>query len=153
MLVDSVIVPVTTITKANDNKIKKEEIHKKIDNTMASIVKNMENTFESINFNDNQLLEETNNLELLVSCEAISNNLEDLLKIVYDMKVDFLKKNEYKSQQKKELQKELQNLLLLPNGINSKINVLQENYNFINSLLREMKNNKYYKYSLNFNLD
>jgi hypothetical protein len=150
MIVDSVIVPVTTSTNINDNKLKREEIHRKIDNTVSSIVKNMENTFESINFNDNQILEESNNLELFVSNEAISNNLEELLKIVYDMKVDFLKKNEFKASLKKDLQKEIGGMM---QANNTKIYILQENYNFINSLLREMKNNKYYKYSLNFNLD
>ena len=127
-------------------KLKKDEIHKKIDDNINNIVKHMGNIFESIRFNDQQLIEEANSLEVLSSTESVAQRLQELVRIVYDIKVDFLKKNE----NKKKINKDASNLAGM---INNKVIQLQECYNFINSQLKEMKNNKYYKYSLNFNFD
>jgi hypothetical protein len=129
--------------------LKKDEIHKKIDDCFNIITKGMDSIFDKIKLNEIQVVEDVNNLEVLTSAESISARLVDLTRIVYDMKVELLKRAEYDKNKKKVLHSEVTNL----NGlIKKRLNQFQENYNFINSLLKENKNNKYYKYSLNFNI-
>ncbi len=135
---------------ADPNKIKKEEIHKKVDDSVTNIIKHMGNIFDKMKFNDEQILEDTNNLEILSSTEAIANKLDELSKIVCEIKVDYLKKTEFEYMAKKQKQKDIYGLT---NFINVRLNQLIENHNYVNSLLRENKMHKYYKYSLNFSLD
>jgi hypothetical protein len=127
--------------------VTRDEIHKKIDDNFNIILKNMSTVFENIKFNDIHFVEETNNLEILTSTESISARLYDLAKIVNDMKVEHVKKNEFIHQSRKNLQKDIHKV---SSEINSKVFQLQENYNFINTLLKENKHTKYYKYSVNF---
>ena len=131
-------------------KLKKDEIHKKVDDSVINVIKHMENIFDKIKFNDEKIIEDTNNLEIFSSTEAIANKLQDLLKIVCEMKVDYLKKTEFDNTIKKQKQKEIGGI---SNFINVRLNQLIESHNYVNCLLRENKLNKYYKYSLNFPLD
>jgi hypothetical protein len=131
-------------------KIKREETHKKIDDTFNSIIKNIGNIFEKIKFNDVQVVEETNNLEIITSIESISARLNDLEKVVYDMKVEYLKKSDYDNKTRKNNSSDLYKSHV---EYNKKLLQLQEIYNFIITTLKENKLNKFYRYSLNFNLD
>lgn len=127
--------------------LKKDEIHKKIDDCFSLMIKSMGTIFESTKFNETQVVEETNNLEVLTATESIANKMQDLSKIVNDMKVEHLKKNEYDYQLRKKYQKDIPKL---SQEITAKVMQLQENYNFINTLLKENKHTKFYKYSLNY---
>ena len=131
-------------------KLKKDELHKKIDDTFSNIIKNVDNIFDKIKFNETQLIEETSNLEILTSTESFASKLNDLVKVVYEMKVEYLKKSEYDYPSRKnnsyDLNKNVAEFI-------KKMIQLQEMYNFINSILKENKQNKYYKYSLNYDLD
>jgi hypothetical protein len=128
--------------------LKKDEIHKKIDDSFSNILKSMGIIFDTVKLNEE--IEETNNLEILTATESISSRLNELVRIVYDLKVEYLKKNEYDYNAKKRYQSDITKN---SKEIGSKMNQLQENYNHINSLLKENKLNKYYKYSLNYNID
>jgi hypothetical protein len=134
----------------DDLKLKKDEIHKKIDNSFNNIFKNLETIFECSKFNDVQFIEETNNLEILSSTESISDNLKDLLQIVYDMKVHYLKKIDYDGKSKKEL---INNITKCKATIHEKMSLLQEIYNFTNNVIKENKHSRIYKYSLNYNIE
>lgn len=136
--------------KADPNKMKKDEIHKKVDDSVTNIVKHMGNIFDKIKFNEEQIVEDTNNLEILSSTEAIADKLDELSKMVCEMKVDYLKKTEFENMAKKQKQRDINGLT---NFINIRLNQLIENHNFVNSLIRENKMHKYYKYSLNYPLD
>ena len=131
-------------------KLKREETHKKIDDTFNIIIKNIGNIFEKIKFNDVQVVEETNNLEIITSIESISARLNDLEKVVYDMKVEYLKKSDYDNKTRKNNSSDLYKSLV---DYNKKLLQLQEIYNFIITTLKENKHNKFYRYSLNYNLD
>jgi hypothetical protein len=133
---------------STENKIKKDELHKKVDDDITHIIKHLSNIFDNIKFNDTQFIEETNNLELQSSCESIINRMEDMLGMVYELKADYLKKTEYDLSSKKELQAQHKNIM---KDLGKNMAVLQENYNHISSTIRDMKSNKYYKYSLNYN--
>lgn len=135
---------------ADPIKIKKDDIHKKVDDSVINIVKHMGNIFEKIKFNQEQLVEDTNNLEIISSTETIANKLQELSNIVCEMKVDYLKKTEFENLAKKQKQKDIMGL---SNFINVRLNQLIENHNFLNTLIRDNKMHKYYKYSLNFPLD
>jgi hypothetical protein len=131
-------------------KLKREETHKKIDDTFNLMIKNMGNIFEKIKFNDVQVVEETNNLEIITSVDSISARLNDLVNVVYDMKLEHLKKTEYDNMLKK---KNSNDLYKINGDLNKKIIQLQEFHNFINTNLKENKQNKFYRYSMNYNFD
>ena len=131
-------------------KLKREETHKKIYDTFNLMIKNMGNIFEKIKFNDVQVVEETNNLEILTSVDSISARLNDLVNVVYDMKLEHLKKTEYDNMLKK---KNSADLYKINGDFNKKLIQLQEFHNFINTNLKENKQNKFYRYSMNYNID
>jgi hypothetical protein len=128
----------------------KDELHRRVDDSITNIVKNIGNIFDKIKFNEVQIVEETNNLELLSSMEAISNRLKEMSTILVEMKSDHLKFVEYENTYKKNKQKDI---VALTNFINQRLTQLQESYNQVNYLLRENKTNKFYKYSLNYSLE
>ena len=72
----------------------KHDLNLRIDEAVYSITKHLSTIFDSIKFNENQELEETNNLQLMSSTEMVSNKLNNLFNIVNEMKADFLKKSE-----------------------------------------------------------
>jgi hypothetical protein len=131
-------------------KLKREETHKKIDDTFNLMIKHMGNIFEKLKFNDVQVVEETNNLEILTSVDSISARLNDLVNVVYDMKLEHLKKTEYDNMLKK---KNNSDLYRITAEFNKKLIQLQEIHNFINTSLKENKQNKFYRYSMNYNID
>lgn len=131
-------------------KLKREETHKKIDDTFNLMIKNMGNIFEKIKFNDIQVVEETNNLEIITSVDSISARLNDLVNVVYDMKLEHLKKTDYDNMLKK---KNSNDLYKINGDLNKKLIQLQEFHNFINTNLKENKQNKFYRYSMNYNFD
>jgi hypothetical protein len=131
-------------------KLKREETHKKIDDTFNLMIKHMGNIFEKLKFNDVQVVEETNNLEILTSVDSISARLNDLVNVVYDMKLEHLKKTEYDNMLKK---KNSSDLYRITGEFNKKLIQLQEIHNFINTSLKENKQNKFYRYSMNYNID
>jgi hypothetical protein len=128
----------------------KDELHRKVDESINSIIKNIGNVVDNMKFNDTQLLEETNNLELTTSVDQIDLRLTDLLKIVNEMKVEHLKKQEYQPRKAEEINKAISEEI---KKINSKITILQENYNYTSMLLREWKSTKFYKYAQNYKLN
>jgi hypothetical protein len=145
------MIPSNINIQTSDSNYKKDEINKKIDDSFYSILKNLGVLFESVKFNDTQLLEEANNLDILSSTETISNRLSDLVKIVYEMKVDYMKRNEYDQNKRKEVRKKIESSIT--QTINPKLTQLQDLFNHTNSLIKESRHNKYYKYSFNYNFD
>lgn len=130
-------------------KVNKEDIHKKIDDTFNNLIKQFDNICEKIKFNNTQTIEETNNLEVLTSTEAIGLRLNDLIKIINDMKVEHLKASESDNKYKKTKNE----IGLLQQEICKKIAQLQEIYNISNTFIKECKQNKFYKYSLNYKFE
>jgi translation initiation factor 2 alpha subunit (eIF-2alpha) len=126
----------------------KDDLHRKVDDTVNNIIKNFGNFIENVRFNDTQLLEETNNLELATSVDQIGTKLSDLLKIVNEMKIEYLKKPEYVSKKADENNKIISEEL---KKANNKILILQENFNYTSSLLKEWKSSKYYRYAQSYN--
>jgi hypothetical protein len=127
----------------------KENINNLVDESVNGILKSLGTIFDNIKFNsESQLLEETNNLELSTSLELINDRLIDLLKVVNNMKVDYLKKSEYQLRRNDEVEK-TQKIKL--NMTFEKINQMQENFNYSSQIIKDWKMRPYYKYSLNFN--
>jgi hypothetical protein len=125
----------------------KDELHRKVDESITSIIKNIGNVVENMKFNDTQLLEETNNLELSTSVDQIDLRLIDLLKIVNEMKVEHLRKKEYFPDRAEKISKTVSDDI---KKIGSKIIILQENYNYTSMLLKEWKSSKFYKYAQSY---
>ncbi len=129
----------------NQSTFKKEETHKKIDDTFNHIVKFMGNIFEKIKFNDVQILEETNNLEILTSTEALSNRLEEMNKIVNELKVEFLKKSSSDYEKKKERQMELDESMA---EVAKKMLELQNLNDYSSNIIKDWKQTKFYKFAI-----
>jgi hypothetical protein len=131
-----------------DLKQKKDDLHKKIDDNITNILKHLGNIFEAVKFNEHQYIEDSNNLELATNSEGITHRLNELLKVIYDMKADCLKRSEYNQLQRKEQTETMKGMI---KDLNIRFNMLQENYNYINIIIKEMKLSKFYRYSLNYN--
>ena len=125
----------------------KNEINQNVDDSISSIIKNMKTIFESIKFNENQDLEETNILSTLSSTEIISNKINVLFNNVISMKADFLKRNDFHQ----EYEKDYKNSDKIIKNLNLKINFLQDKSKTISLFLKEIKAKKNYIYSQSFN--
>jgi len=126
----------------------KHQINLNIDSSINSIIKHTNIIFESIKFNENQELEETNNLQILSSTEIVSNKMTNLLKIINLMKADLLKKSDFNYESKKEIDK------LNTDNINNfykRLDLLQELQNNMSFSLKDYKSKKSYIYSMNYN--
>jgi len=130
--------------------LKKDEIHKKIDDSFNIILKGMDSIFNKIKFNEEQIVEDANNLEILTSTDLISSNLIELVNLVNDMKVELLKKNDYNYNTKKQITNEVNKSI---SDIKNKLLLLQENYNYIVLHAKECKSNKFFKQSLTYDIN
>ena len=68
----------------------KNDLHKSIDNSFNNILKSLEFIFKAMNYNEEQIIEEPNDLEIASSSSNISNEISSLLKTVNDMKVKII---------------------------------------------------------------
>jgi len=126
----------------------KHQINIDIDSSTNSIIKHINIIFESIKFNENQELEETNNLQILSSIEMIGDKMNNLLKINNLMKADLLKKSEFNHEIKKEIDKSNSDNI---STYYKRIELLQDLHNNMSSALKDFKSRKNYLYSMSYN--
>jgi hypothetical protein len=130
----------------NQSNFKKEETHKRIEDNFNHLIKYLGNIFEKIKFNQEK--EDTNSFEILTSSEAITIRLEELTKIVSELKIDFLKKNSFDVEQIKGNKKKLDSYM---SEMGQKMIDLQNIHDNASNLLKEWKQNKNYKFTINQN--
>lgn len=113
----------------------KNDLHKSIDNSFNNILKSLEFIFKAMNYNEEQIIEEPNDLEIASSSSNISNEISSLLKTVNDMKVKIIKTYEIKQNQKEKRKAMYQK----NSTINEKITLLQELHNTTANTIKEWK--------------
>jgi hypothetical protein len=114
----------------------KNILHKEIDSSFGSILKNLLNIFECIKFNDNIILEDENSLAISSNMIQISKEIEFLLGIVNKLKQKILL-----SKEKLDFNKNNKKF----DEILKYISKYENSYNKFNNRLKDYQEKKYYR--------
>lgn len=122
-----------------------KEVHSSIDNSFNSILNSLGIVFQSMKFNDDQIFEDTSDLEIKYNTENISQQLGNLLSIVAEMKVKLLKSEKRKTKDNKELTEKVNSKI---KKYTEGISKLEETQKKLSYSIKEGKKNPYYRMSL-----
>jgi hypothetical protein len=114
----------------------KNILHKDIDSSFGSILKNLLNIFESIKFNDDNICEDENSLAISSNMMQISKEIEFLLEIINKLRQKSLMRKE-----KKEFDRNNKKF----NDILTYISNYENLFNRYNMKLKEYHEKKYYR--------
>ena len=114
----------------------KNILHKDIDSSFGSILKNLLNIFESIKFNDDNICEDENSLAISSNMMQISKEIEFLLEIINKLRQKSLMRKE-----KKEFDRNNKKF----NNILTYISNYENLFNRYNMKLKEYHEKKYYR--------
>ena len=114
----------------------KNILHKEIDSSFGSILKNLLNIFESIKFNDENICEDENSLAISSNMMQISKEIEFLLEIINKLRQKSLMRKE-----KKEFDRNNKKF----NDILTYISNYENLFNRYNMKLKEYHEKKYYR--------
>ena len=122
-----------------------KEVHSSIDNSFNSILNSLGIIFQSMKFNDDQIFEDTSDLEIKYNTENISQQLGNLLSIVAEMKVKLVKSEKRKTKDNKELTEKINSKI---KKYTDGISKLEETQKKLSYSIKEGKKNPYYRMSL-----
>jgi len=114
----------------------KNILHKEIDSSFGSILKNLLNIFESLKFNEDNICEDENSLAISSNMMQISKEIEFLLEIVSK-----LKQKSLMTKEKIEFEKNNKKLNEIVNYISNYENL----FNRYNIKLKDYHEKKYYR--------
>ena len=114
----------------------KNILHKDIDSSFGSILKNLLNIFESIKFSDDNICEDENSLAISSNMMQISKEIEFLLEIINKLRQKSLMRKE-----KKEFDRNNKKF----NDILTYISNYENLFNRYNMKLKEYHEKKYYR--------
>lgn len=120
----------------------KQEIHKKIDNLFLNLINSCVSLVKSSKSNTISYIEDINSLEFTSSIELSSKAIEDIMEIVYNLKIEALKRSDVIS--KKTLEEGEKQLKLKNKEKELMMSEKIETFNSISNLKSEIKSSKFY---------
>lgn len=124
----------------------KQEIHKKIDTLFLNLINSLVSLVRSSKSNTLSYIEDINSLEFMSSIELSSKAIEDIMEIVYNLKIEALKRSDVIS--KKTLEEGEKQLKLKNKEKELMMSEKIETFNSLSNLKSEIKNSKFYTVSI-----
>lgn len=124
----------------------KQEIHKKIDTLFLNLINSCVSLVRSSKSNTLSYIEDINSLEFMSSIELSSKAIEDIMEIVYNLKIEALKRSDVIS--KKTLEEGEKQLKLKNKEKELMMSEKIETFNSLSNLKSEIKNSKFYTVSI-----